>query len=81
MTSTTDEYNHERRRRMGIAGALDQETHAAINRRYPGLTREHCFICENETGRAGRAEDSIYDDDDNGPYCEECAIQNGVMET
>lgn len=34
---------------------------------------EYCFKCGNATGRAGRGEDSLYDDtDDSGPYCEEC---------
>lgn len=33
---------------------------------------EHCWICDEPTGRAGRGEDSIYDADDNGPYCEDC---------
>lgn len=33
---------------------------------------EHCFLCESLTGRTGRADDSIYDDDGNGPYCEDC---------
>lgn len=30
-----------------------------------------CFLCEERTGRC--SEDSLYDDDDeSGPYCEEC---------
>ena len=33
---------------------------------------ECCFVCGNETGKAGRAEDSFYGDDDDGPYCEAC---------
>lgn len=36
---------------------------------------EHCFSCGNETGRAGRADDSIYAGEDRcniGPLCEEC---------
>ena len=32
---------------------------------------ELCVLCDAPTGRAGRAEDSLYIDDD-GPYCEEC---------
>lgn len=72
MTSKADLRNAETRRRLCFAGALGQGTHAAVNARWPGLTREHCFICEAETGRAGRGEDSIYDDADNGPYCEGC---------
>ena len=44
-------------------------------RRYqPSKERyEYCFLCGNPTGRAGRGDDSIYDDaGDSGPYCEEC---------
>lgn len=34
---------------------------------------EYCFKCGEPTGRAGRGEDSLYDDDDDsGPYCETC---------
>lgn len=33
---------------------------------------EQCTICGNATGRAGKCEDSIYDDNGNGPFCEEC---------
>lgn len=33
---------------------------------------ETCEYCGEETGRAGPGEDSIYDNDGNGPYCEEC---------
>jgi len=72
MASQIDERNAERRQDMGIGGALSQDHHAAVNAHYPGLTREHCYLCEQETGRAGRGEDSIYDRDDEGPYCEEC---------
>ncbi len=72
MPSETDRANHEHRREMGILGALTQGQHAAINARWPGLTREHCFICEAETGRAGAGEDSIFDRDDAGPYCPDC---------
>jgi len=36
---------------------------------------EHCFICDAKTGRAGKGEDSIYDADDLGPYCEDCREQ------
>lgn len=72
MSSGTDERNWETRRAMGIAHALHQDHHARINARHPGLTREHCFLCDAETGRAGRGEDSIFDSADYGPYCEEC---------
>lgn len=72
MTSWINDRNHERRLRLGIAGSLSQDHHEAVNRRYPGLTREHCWLCAEETGRAGRGEDSIYDRDNGGPYCLEC---------
>jgi len=32
---------------------------------------EYCFVCGEPTGRAGRADDSLYIGDQ-GPYCEEC---------
>jgi hypothetical protein len=60
------------RRSQGIRHAISQEAHAAVNARHPGCTREHCFVCSEETGRAGAAEDSLYGDDDSGPYCVEC---------
>jgi hypothetical protein len=59
-------------RHAGLRRALSQDAHEMVNARYPGLTREHCFLCGAETGRAGAGEDSIYDDDGAGPYCEEC---------
>lgn len=34
--------------------------------------REFCCQCEGWTGRAGRADDSLYTDNDWGPYCEDC---------
>lgn len=33
---------------------------------------EYCCICEQPTGRAGKGNDSLYGDDDSGPYCEAC---------
>ena len=33
---------------------------------------EICVKCGEPTGRAGRADDSLYDENDNGPYCWEC---------
>ena len=32
---------------------------------------EYCDMCDEETGRAGIADDSLYTDD-GGPYCEAC---------
>lgn len=39
------------------------------------LPLEYCIKCDQPTGRAGRAEDSLYCDNpdcDKGPYCEDC---------
>ncbi len=36
------------------------------------MTHEICCQCENPTGRAGRGEDSLYTDNDWGPYCVGC---------
>lgn len=33
---------------------------------------EKCFVCDDETGRAGKGEDSLYDENDLGPYCPRC---------
>lgn len=46
--------------------------HAAVSARYYGCTREHCCECGEETGRAGATEDSLYTEEGEGPYCEEC---------
>ena len=37
---------------------------------------ERCFLCGEPTERAGRYEDSLYDEDHNGPYCESCWDQH-----
>jgi hypothetical protein len=34
--------------------------------------KELCWLCDTPTGRAGRAEDSLYSKTGFGPYCEEC---------
>jgi len=36
------------------------------------LEIERCFLCDEPTGKAGRLDDSLYDEDGYGPYCEEC---------
>lgn len=63
-------------RDRGVNTALSQHAHAAVNARHPGCTREHCVICGEETGRAGRHEDSIYREGPDGeevrPLCEGC---------
>jgi len=43
---------------------------------------ERCFNCGTPTGRAGRADDSIYDALGNGPYCPDCwhTLGDGVLD-
>lgn len=60
------------RRDTGIKRALRQDQHAAVNARYPGTTLETCCKCDDYTGRAGPAEDSMYAPDGEGPFCETC---------
>lgn len=38
---------------------------------------ELCIICDDETGRAGYHEDSLYLEDGTGPYCESCFEKEG----
>lgn len=33
---------------------------------------ELCTVCDQETGKAGRSEDSLYNHKDDGPFCELC---------
>ena len=33
---------------------------------------EYCCQCGNTTGRAGIHDDSLYTDDGDGPFCEDC---------
>jgi len=33
---------------------------------------EVCFICGEPTGRAGKVDDSIYAENGEGPFCEDC---------
>lgn len=75
MTDWIDE--EKQRRDRGINRGLDQSQHAAVNARYPGTTLEYCWICEEPTGRAGRFDDSIFDDEGEGPYCEGCWAEHG----
>lgn len=47
------------------------------------MTIELCSECDQPTGRAGRAEDSIYilyPDKEVGPLCEECRKKHWVCE-
>ena len=34
--------------------------------------KEYCCKCGNETGKAGRGDDSLFTDTGEGPYCESC---------
>jgi hypothetical protein len=69
--SPIDEANWQRRHEMGIARALGQDEHARINARHPGLTRQHCAVCGEETGRC--EDDSMFDErTEEGPLCEKC---------
>lgn len=60
------------RREQGINRPLLQSHHAEVNARYPGCTLEYCRECDQPTGRAGKGEDSLYGEEDDGPYCWDC---------
>lgn len=60
------------RRQHGINRPLLQSEHAAVNARCPGCTLEYCCECGDATGRAGRADDSMFTEEGYGPYCKEC---------
>ena len=62
------------RRDRGINRPLLQSDHWAVNARYPGCTLEYCCDCGGVTGRAGKGEDSLFTDDDEGPYCYDCWV-------
>ena len=69
----TDWIDREARNRAnGGKRSLNQSDHAAVNARYPGCTLEYCCECDQPTGNAGRGEDSLFDEDGEGPFCEEC---------
>ena len=54
----------------GRRHAMHQDEHEAWNaRHYPG-TRQLCIKCDEPTGRC--EDDSLYDQNDEGPLCEEC---------
>lgn len=42
-----------------------------------GMNVEHCVKCDEATGRAGRGDDSLFDADGKGPYCENCWDKTG----
>ena len=69
----TDWIDEEHTRRMsGIHRGLLPSQHEAVNSRYPGCTLEYCFKCGEATGKAGAGDDSIFDDNGEGPYCWGC---------
>jgi len=35
-------------------------------------SNEMCLKCDCPTGRAGEGDDSLYLEDGNGPFCEDC---------
>ncbi len=54
----------------GHRHAMTQSQHETWNAgNYPG-TRQLCCQCDQPTGRC--EDDSLYLDDDTGPFCEEC---------
>ena len=42
---------------------------------------EICCFCGERTGRAGRYDDSIYNDEGEGPFCEQCWEKNKPNES
>ena len=65
------------RRRSGTTRPLLQSQHWEVNARYPGCTLEYCCECDQPTGRAGRADDSLFTEDDEGPFCGACWEEGG----
>ena len=65
------------RRRSGVTRPLLPSQHAEVNARYSGCTLEYCCECDQPTGCAGRAEDSLFTEDDAGPFCWECWEKGG----
>ena len=54
----------------GVKRSLHQHEHEKWNSyNYPG-TRQMCVTCSDPTDRC--EEDSIYCEDNSGPYCEKC---------
>lgn len=81
MSDWIDQIKSERD--SGVKRALRQDQHSAVNARCPGCTREHCCACGQETGRAGKHEDSLYielENDEIGPLCVDCYREKTVEE-
>jgi len=68
------------RRDSGIKRAISQDQHSAVNARYPGCTLEYCCECGEPTGHAGAGEDSLFNDEGEGPFCDECWKTHGYGE-
>ncbi len=68
------------RRATGHNRPLLPSQHSEVNARYPGCTLEYCCECDQATGRAGRADDSLFTEDDRGPFCNECWDRLGLVE-
>ena len=47
------------------------------------MNDELCCKCDQPTGRAGRSDDSLYTEDDEGPFCWECfqEVEEQPLET
>ncbi len=76
-----DWIDEERERRgRGINRPLLQSQHEEVNARYPGCTLEYCCECDQPTGCAGRGDDSLFTEDDQGPFCWECWEEGGHTE-
>lgn len=70
---------YERRQRGETRGLL-QSQHAEVNARYPGCTLEHCGVCDELTGFAGRGDDSLFCESCGaGPFCSECWNGHGCF--
>ena len=54
----------------GYRHAMTQDAHERWNAMHCPGTRQLCCKCEEPTGRC--EEDSIYGEEGDGPYCEDC---------
>ena len=50
------------------------------DQRDPLIPVEHCIDCGLPTGRAGKNDDSLYDESGVGPFCEDCYFGNDPMD-
>ena len=42
---------------------------------------EHCVVCDEPTGKAGKGDDSLYLADGTGPYCQTCFDERQASDT